>query len=307
MRQIKLPDANLALQRVQDDRLRERGITLSVLRLDLIHPFVSGNKWFKLRPYLEQARAIGCKRVLSFGGAFSNHLLALAAAGREFGFATIGIVRGELMQPLNPVLQAAQDFGMTLLPLSRTAYREKDTPEFLNSLAVQWGDVLVIPEGGASLAGVLGSMTIADGLRWQAPPGCARIVTLASATGTTLAGVVAAMGEDVQVDATLVLKGEDRVSAQVSQWLSQLAASGQGTCAARWQVLQGWHCGGYARYTSELVEFIEEFSSRTSIPLEPVYTGKMLWSVYKRIASGEIPEGAEVIAIHTGGILPRSD
>jgi len=303
VRQIKLPDNEVPLQRLQDAHLNAFDVSVSVLRLDLLHPYVCGNKWFKLRLPLEQARRDGCNRLLSFGGAYSNHLLALAAAGREFGFATVGMVRGEVLRPLNPVLQAAQAMGMTLVPMSREAYREKTAPAVLRAIAQEWGEVHVIPEGGASLNGVMGCMAIADSLRWSRERPAARIVTLASATGTTLAGLVAGLDESVRVDATLVLKGEERISAQVQDWLSRLCLSRQ----ARWQVLQGWHCGGYAKTTPELDLFIGGFTARTGVPVEPVYTGKMLWSLYRRIESGEIPAGAEVIAIHTGGIVPDLD
>ena len=303
MRQIKLPAVQVPLQRLQDPLFQAHDVTVSMLRLDLIHPWLSGNKWFKLRLSLEQARQQGRTVLLSFGGAWSNHLLALAAAGREFGFATIGMVRGEVLRPLNPLLRAAEDFGMRLVPIDRSAYRNKHSAEFLCNLRDEWGDVHVIPEGGASLEGVLGSMEIADYLQWSDLPASARIVTLACATGTTLAGVVAGLGADVQVDATLVLKGEDRISAQVRDWLAQLPRAPH----AAWTVLEGWHCGGYARSTPELLEFMRRFTQSNGIPLEAVYTGKMLWSLYSRIENGEIPAGASIIAIHTGGILPRID
>ena len=295
------------MQPVQDEFLRARGVTLSVLRLDLIHPYISGNKWFKLQPHLEQARQLGRHGVLSFGGAYSNHLLALAAAGREFGFATIGMVRGELVRPLNPVLQAAESFGMHLVPLDRTAYRSKSAPAVVDALAAQWGNACVVPEGGASLLGVRGSMAIAQALRWQTGSGALRLVTLACATGTTLAGLVAGLPAGVRVDATLVLRGEDCVSGQVRDWLAQLAVDAPERTVGSWQVLGGWHCGGYARSTPALLAFMEAFTARTGIPLDPVYTGKMLWSLYQRIEGGDIPVGTEVIAIHTGGIFPRAD
>ena len=303
MRQIKLPDACAPLQRLHDPVLQAQGVTVSVLRLDLIHPWVSGNKWFKLRLSLEQARQLGRHTLLSFGGAWSNHLLALAASGREFGFATIGMVRGEVLRPLNPVLQAAEDFGMTLVPVDRARYRQKHTAGFVQALHAEWGDVHVIPEGGASLEGVLGSMDIADSVQWSCPQASARIVTLACATGTTLAGLVAGLEQEVRVDATLVLKGEDLVSAQVLDWLAQVPQRPH----AGWQVLQGWHCGGYARSTPELLQFMRRCTETTGVPLEPVYSGKMMWSLYSRIERGEIPGGAEVIAIHTGGILPSGN
>ncbi len=302
MRQIKLSATAAPLQPVHDAVLQAHGVSLSVLRLDLLHPHISGNKWFKLRPVLEQAQAQGQRTLLSFGGAWSNHLLALAAAGQQAGFTTIGLVRGEVLRPLNPVLAAAEAFGMQLLPVSRTDYRESHSDVFLQALRERWPQALIIPEGGASLQGVLGCQEIAQALRWHMQDACARHVTLATATGTTLAGLVSALDETVCVDATLVLKGEDRLSAEVRQWLEQLPTGPR----ARWQILQGWHAGGYARCTPELAAFIAGFMARTGIPLEPVYTGKMMWSVYERIAGGQIPAGSEVIAIHTGGIPPTA-
>lgn len=302
MRKIKLPadDALLPLQPLHDSLLQSHGVSVSVLRLDLVHPFICGNKWFKLRVPLEQARQSGQRTLLSFGGAYSNHLLALAAAGHEFGFATIGMVRGEVLRPLNPVLQAAESFGMTLLAMSRTAYRDKTSADFQRQLRDDWGDVHVIPEGGASLAGVLGSMDIARHLRWSVAQSSARVVTLATATGTTLAGLLAGLTQPCQVDAVLVLKGEDIVSPQVRAWLAEAPA----TCEAPWRVLGGWHCGGYARTTPVLSAFMQEFTARHGIPLDHVYTGKMMASLYRRIETGEIAPGTQVIAIHTGGILP---
>lgn len=290
------------LQPVRDTLLDAHGVRLRVLRLDLLHPFISGNKWFKLRPVLEQAQSLGQRTLLSFGGAWSNHLLALAAAGQQGGFTTIGLVRGEVLRPLNPVLAAAEAFGMTLVPVSRTEYRERDTQAFLQSVQERWPQAHVIPEGGATLDGVLGCQEIAGALRWTVPATSPRRVILATATGTTLAGLVSALDESVRVEATLVLKGEDRLSAQVQHWLAQLPPGPR----AEWQIVQGWHAGGYARRCPELDAFIAGFVARTGIPLEPVYTGKMMWSLYGRIANGEIPPDSEVIAIHTGGIPPTA-
>jgi len=302
VRQIKLSAAMAPLQPVHDAWLDAYGVRLSVLRLDLLHPFISGNKWFKLRPVLEQAEALGQRTLISFGGAWSNHLLALAAAGQQAGFITIGLVRGEVLRPLNPVLAAAEAFGMQLLPLSRTEYRERHSDAYLHSLRERWPQARIIPEGGATLEGVLGCQEIARALCWNVPATSPRRVALATATGTTLAGLVSALDESVRVEATLVLKGEDTLSAQVQHWLEQLPPGPR----AEWQIVQGWHAGGYARRCPELDAFIAGFVARTGIPLEPVYTGKMMWSVYGRVARGEIPPDSEVIAIHTGGLPPRS-
>jgi 1-aminocyclopropane-1-carboxylate deaminase len=302
VRQIKLSATSAPLQAVHDAVLDAHGIRLNVLRLDLLHPFISGNKWFKLRPVLERAQTLGQRTLISVGGAWSNHLLALAAAGQQAGLTTIGLVRGEVLRPLNPVLAAAEAFGMTLVPVSRTDYREHHTQAFRQAVQERWPQAHVIPEGGATLDGVLGCQEIAHALRWTAPAKSPRRVILATATGTTLAGLVSALDESVRVEATLVLKGEDRLSAQVQHWLAQLPPGPR----AEWQIVQGWHAGGYARRCPELDAFITGFVARTGIPLEPVYTGKMMWSLYGRIANGEIPPDSEVIAIHTGGIAPRT-
>jgi 1-aminocyclopropane-1-carboxylate deaminase len=298
VRQIKLSAMAAPLQPVHDALPDAHGVRLRVLRLDLLHRYISGNKWFKLRPVLEQAQAQGQHTLLSFGGAWSNHLLALAAAGQQGGFHTIGLVRGEVLRPLNPVLAAAEAFGMQLVPVSRGDYRERHSLAFLQALQERWPQARIIPEGGATLEGVLGCQEIARALYWSAPARGPRLVQLATATGTTLAGLVSALDARVRVEATLVLKGEDLLSAQVRQWLAQLPPGPR----AQWEILTGWHGGGYARRCPELDSFIAGFSARTGIPLEPVYTGKMMWSVYGRIASGEIPPGSDVIAIHTGGI-----
>lgn len=292
------------LQVVDDDVPKAAGVSLRMLRLDLIHPLISGNKWYKLRRNLDVATKQGQSTLLSFGGAWSNHLYALAAAGKAFGFKTIGVVRGELAQPLNPVLAFARQQGMTLHPVSRSDYRHKDTAEFQSHLHHQYGDFLSIPEGGGNVPGVLGCTAIVDHLAWTAPPH-QRHLWLACGTGATMAGTLGGLAEnptnECHVSGVCVLKGGLFLVRQIADLISRSGLRDPGN----WQIHVDDHCGGYAKTTPELLDFIMSFHSRTGIPLEHVYTGKLMFALYKGLAAGAISRGSEIIAIHTGGIHRR--
>lgn len=289
------------LQTIRDDVSDAAGVTLRMLRLDLIHPLISGNKWYKLRRNLDAAREQGHSTLLSFGGAWSNHLYALAAAGKVFDFHTIGIVRGELVQPLNPVLAFAHRQGMELHPVSRADYRLKETPEFQARLRERFGDFQLIPEGGGNVSGVRGCIEIADHLTWAMPPE-QRHVWLACGTGATLAGILGGIAATVtnhcHVTGVSVLKGGEFLEQQVGDLLRRSRLRDPGN----WQIHTAGHCGGYAKITPALLKFIDSFSARTGIPLEPVYTGKLLFALYNMLESGAIDRGSEIIVIHTGGI-----
>lgn len=288
------------LDSIEDPLLRARDIELRMLRLDGIHPLISGNKWYKLKHNLLAARAQSALTVLSFGGAYSNHLVALAAASKACGLRSIGIVRGEEPRVLNPALQFVQQQGMTLHYVSRSDYRDKEDPAFIRALERRLGPFYLIPEGGSNLLGIKGCAEIAAHLRWErdAAP---RAVVMACGTAATLTGVVSAVPSDCEVIGVSVLKGADTLSPQVAAWLGQLASKP----AAQWSIKTGYHHGGYGRSSLALDAFIDGFGARTGIPLEPVYTGKMMWGLYQMIESGQIAQGTQVIALHTGG-LPRT-
>jgi len=301
------------LDSVQSALTIKHNIQLKVMRLDLINPLISGNKWYKLKVNLQLAQSQGHSRLLSFGGAWSNHLYALAAAAKMFNFESIGIVRGELPVPLNPVLEFALSQGMQLFPVSRVDYRQKSSLTFLKNLQEQFGDFYLIPEGGSNTQGVQGCAELARDLLWETE--CVpRVVMLACGTGTTMAGLLAGISadkalvgmvsdemkgqQDVQVIGVPVLKGGEFLNKDIKQFLSGGSFSDPGN----WQLQTDFHCGGYARSTEELLEFIDTFSAETGIPLEPVYTGKLFFALSKLIAVGAIPEGSEVIVVHSGGI-----
>lgn len=286
-----------ALDSVDDPLLQESNITLRILRLDRIHPHISGNKWYKLKHNLLEAQAQSFQTVLSFGGAYSNHLVALAAASKACALRSIGIVRGEAASPLNPVLQFAQSQGMVLHFVSRSEYRHKEDPLFIRELEQRFGPFYMIPEGGSNLLGIKGCTEIAAHLRWPTETN-SNYVFMACGTAATLTGVVCAASAECEVVGISVLKGQDTLSPQVNAWLHELDK----TPKAKWTIETGYHHGGYGKTNAELNEFIEGFEERTGVPLEPVYTGKMMWALYHMVESGEIASGAQVIALHTGGL-----
>lgn len=273
-----------------------------MLRLDLLHPQISGNKWFKLRLNLQAARERGYDTVLSFGGAYSNHLHALAAAGKMQGFKTIGVVRGEPVVPINATLAFAREHGMELYHVTRADYRNKSDPAFLASLQERFGEFFLIPEGGANIAGVQGCADIAGLLHWSAPAAATssrseRVVALACGTGTTLAGLLLGRKVDYRILGVSALKG-DFLENDVRKALQNCGVADPGN----WRITEEWHGGGFARFSPELLDFIEDFRHRTGIPLEPVYTGKLMLGLYRMLERGEFSRGTEIIAIHTGGL-----
>ena len=267
---------------------------LSLLRLDQCGGTAPGNKWFKLQGNIAEAQRQGVKTLVSFGGAWSNHLHALAATGRELGLQTIGIVRGE--QPENPsaMLNDAREWGMKLVYVSRGEYRRRAEPEYIDEICARYGPCLVIPEGGANPAGVEGCKAIADLLLNADARNCK--IVLAVGTGTTLAGVALGLGSSSRCEMVgiSVLKGAFDLD-------SNVAALTGGDCAP-WRILHDHHCGGYARVTPALRQFILAFQAVHKIPLDPVYTGKALYGVHQMLLSGQWSEDQPIVFIHTGGL-----
>lgn len=300
----------ICVQPVFDDCLRARDVSLQIVRFDLAHPVVGGNKWYKLQYNLAQARDQGATRLLSFGGAYSNHIYALAAAGAEAGFETVGIIRGELVLPLNSTLAFARAKGMQLVAVSRADYRRRADNDFINELRRQFGPFYLIPEGGANAAGVRGCETMATVLAELIPDLHACEIALACGTGTTLAGLLSglnslpgyrASGARPFVRGIAVLQGADFLREDIRRWLTTLgfAATDQDWCLET-----GYHGGGYARADQQLQDFVADFQRVHHIPLEPVYTGKLVQALYHRIKEGRYPPGSRLLALHTGGLRP---
>lgn len=282
--------------------LRRSNVSMNVLRLDKCHALLSGNKWYKLKYNLLDFQQQQDLPILSFGGAYSNHLHALAAAGKLLGMRTIGVVRGEMPEPLNPVLAFAREQGMTLLPVTRGDYRRKQDADFLEDLRGRFGDFHLLPEGGSNSLAIKGCEEIASLLPRQ-DTNSKRLVALCCGTGTTMAGVISGLSKMRSASAPevlgiSVLKADGYLQSEI---MSQLKAYGCANSIA-WRVDDDHHCGGYARTNTALQAFLSEFAGFSDLPLEPVYTGKLFYALFDLIAKGVISPGTEIVAIHSGGI-----
>lgn len=272
---------------------------VSLLRLDQAGGPAPGNKSFKLIRYFTEARRLGIARLVSFGGAWSNHLHALAAAGRHHGFETIGIVRGEESVADTAMLSDARRFGMRLLRVSREEYRRRNDAEYQQQLIARLGPCVVIPEGGSSATGARGCAAIAELVRRDAP--LARRIVVPVGTGTTLAGIAADLDESRELIGVSALKGAMDLDERVRHLMKELAPA----CHARWRILHEFHGGGFARAEPPLREFMLAFEAIHGVPLEPVYTGKMLYAIHQLRSRGEWDVAAPVLAVHTGGLQGR--
>ncbi|PKV62579.1 1-aminocyclopropane-1-carboxylate deaminase/D-cysteine desulfhydrase [Pontibacter ramchanderi] len=281
------------LQQLHSPLWEEQGITLWVKREDLLHPTISGNKWRKLKYNLQQAKRLQHSTLLTFGGAYSNHIAAVAAAGEEFGFRTIGIIRGEEHLPLNPTLSFASSAGMKLHYISREAYRHKSDPVYLVQLAEQFGNPYIIPEGGTNALAVKGCTEIVTDI-----PIDYDYICCASGTGGTISGIIAGLEGEKQVLGFLALKGGEFLKEEIEQLIDRY----NGQRYHNWQLITDYHFGGYAKVKPELLDFMRDFQKEHQLPLEPVYTGKMFFGLVDLIRQGYFPRGSRIVAVHTGGL-----
>ena len=289
----------IPLQQIKLDFLEEKNIQLYVLREDLIHPTISGNKWRKLFYNLQEAKHQGKNQLLTFGGAFSNHIAATAAAGKQFGFKTIGIIRGEEHLPLNPTLQLAYENGMQFHYVDRTFYREKKYDVlFLETLKEQYGDFYLVPEGGSNAFAVKGCTEIIKNINIDYD-----IICCACGTGGTIAGIIASVDETKQVIGFPALKGGEFLKNDIQQLLADYQQQFSVEINhPNWSLNTDYHFGGYAKITPELIDFVNDFYQNHSIPLDLIYTGKMLFGIYEMAKMSAFFNGKKIVAIHTGGL-----
>jgi 1-aminocyclopropane-1-carboxylate deaminase/D-cysteine desulfhydrase-like pyridoxal-dependent ACC family enzyme len=272
---------------------------VALLRLDKTGGPAPGNKFFKLNGYVASARQQGIHSLVSFGGAWSNHLHALAAAGHQYGFKTLGIVRGEAPDEESAMLQDVRRWGMRLEYVSRSRYRLRNTVEYQQEIAQRFAPCLVIPEGGATAIGASGCSALADMIKRVASPATRIVVPVG--TGTTLAGLVSCLDGGYEIVGISALKGATDLEHRVDTLLTELGVREH----AHWRILHDYHCGGFARVSGALREFILTFEAVQGIPLEPVYTGKMLFAIHQLLRCGEWDPAVPVIALHTGGLQGR--
>lgn len=286
------------LQQIHDTLFDTHQLKVYVYRLDLIHPQVSGNKGYKLKYNLQEARKQQKSTLLTFGGAYSNHIYATAAAGREAGFKTIGVIRGEEHLPLNPTLKFATEAGMHLHYLDRTTYRNKKSAEVIDKLRNELGDFYLIPEGGSNALAVKGCTEILPEVEVDFD-----VVTTACGTGGTLAGLVAHLDSNTQVLGFPALKGGDFLYQDIAQLLDDYyALEGLPDTRQDYELVTDYHFGGYAKKKPALEQFITEFEQKHQIPIEWIYTGKMFYGLYNLISKNHFETGTTIVALHTGGL-----
>ncbi|NOX19423.1 MAG: 1-aminocyclopropane-1-carboxylate deaminase/D-cysteine desulfhydrase [Chlorobi bacterium] len=264
-----------------------------IKRDDAIHPLISGNKWRKLKYNLIEASRLGENALLTFGGAYSNHIHATAAAGKLFGIKTIGIIRGEEYDPLNPTLSAAEKMGMELHYLPRKIYRDRNNPDFQNELAEKYGAPYVVPEGGTNRFALKGVAELVDEIDVEYTRVCTAV-----GSGGTLAGVVCGLKGKARAVGFPALKHGEYLSGIISQLLKESGCGGYDN----WELQTDFHQGGFAKVTDELIEFIMEFKRLNSIQLDYIYNGKMFFAIRKLIEEKYFSEEDVIIALHTGGL-----
>jgi 1-aminocyclopropane-1-carboxylate deaminase len=265
------------------------GISLEIKREDLLHPFISGNKFRKLKYNLLQAKAENQETVLTFGGAYSNHIAAVAYAGKERGFKTIGVIRGdELGDKIaeNPTLKFAQECGMEFEFVTRESYRFKAEPNFIANLRQKFGSFYLVPEGGTNEYAVKGCEEILteEDAKFD-------YVCCAVGTGGTISGIINSALPHQKILGFPALKG-DFLKDEIRKFATN----------TNWELITDYHFGGYGKVNEELIQFVNHFYKQTQVPLDPIYTGKMVFGVIDLIQKNYFPSNSKILLIHTGGL-----
>ena len=286
---------------IKNKLLDDKKIQLFIKRDELIHPVIQGNKWRKLKHNILQAEKKHQNTLLSFGGAYSNHLHALAAAGKQLNLKTIGIIRGEKPKQLNPCLQDMLDCRMQLKFITRLEYKQKSSIEFINSLKREFGDFYLIPEGGNNSAGIKGCSELLDELEDDYDVICCEV-----GSGTMLSSLIQnnkkpntkylgfAVMKNLQLD--------KEIKESLINNTNSTAPASIAWASTEWEINHQYHFGGFAKTTPELDEFIKNFKNENNIQLEPVYSGKMLWGIIDLLRLDYFKPGTKILAIHGGGL-----
>lgn len=283
---INFPNIQSPVQSIIKNEL----IELSILREDLLHPEISGNKYRKLKYNLLDFQQKNYTSVLTFGGAYSNHIAAVAAAGKEFNFETIGIIRGqEIKQKLdqNPTLNFAQNCGMKLYFITREQYRDKTDLNFINSLKEKFGNFYLVPEGGTNDLAIKGCEEILGNHTQEFD-----IICTAVGTGGTISGLINASKSHQTILGFPALKNSSFLIEEIQNYTHQ----------TNWKLIQNYHFGGYGKISHELICFLNDFKKKYNVPLDPIYTGKMMYGVFQLIKQNHFPSQTKILTIHTGGL-----
>jgi 1-aminocyclopropane-1-carboxylate deaminase len=283
-----IDESKIEIQSLTQEWIGNDSISIDMLRLDLIHPIISGNKWYKLRHNIECAAQHGYNTILTFGGPYSNHLSATAGTAKAYGLSSIGIVRGN--GQITETLKQCDEMGMELYFISREEYKQKENPEFLETLSAQLGKPYVIPEGGANELGRTGS----EKIEWEIPEGYTH-VCVSVGTGTTFIGLRNALSPDIHLLGFVPMKQGTYLAEEIKLHLKK----GRDV---NWQLFDQWHFGGFGKCNEQLTDFMNDFYRSNNIPLDVVYTAKMMYGISQMKDNGRFPVGARILCIHTGGL-----
>ncbi|RXE95831.1 1-aminocyclopropane-1-carboxylate deaminase/D-cysteine desulfhydrase [Pseudoalteromonas phenolica O-BC30] len=287
---ISLHCLNLPFKKLSTHYLNKKKIKLSIKRDDLLHPVISGNKWRKLKYNLINMKSKGYDSFVTFGGAFSNHLYASAMACKTFNLTGHAIIRGPEIDESNPTIKMARACGMNLYAVNRKTYRSRHAPAYLQTLQTEFPNSFIIPEGGTNHAALRGVAELAASLPQS------DYVICATGSGGTVAGLAKGCTHNTQVIGIAVLKQAEYLNQEIAQLLTSTHSG------APWQLLTNHHYGGYGKFTDDVWAFCQFMHQAYKLPLEPVYTGKMLFAVWQLISQDYFPQGSRITAIHTGGL-----
>lgn len=287
------------LTEIKHPLLTKQGVFLSVWQDQGLEPEISGNKWRKLKYNIKKMQREGLNCAASFGGPYSNHLHALAFAGKTLGFNTVGFIRGEIHKPYNPTLQDAVSWGMRLVSVSRADYRNKNDPAFLKRISAPFAPCYLIPEGGANLLSIKGCTELGAEI-------CKSTKTIdflcaPCGTGTTLAGLIAG-SSDCHVLGFNALKNNLDLDKNIAVMRKETGEDSAAATKQQWRIVHDYHFGGFAKINSPLVLFMDEWLEHTGVALDPVYTAKMLYGIFDLIKKGFFKPGSHIVAVHTGGL-----
>ena len=289
-----LENKHSSVQQIHYSEISDKEISLYIKREDELHPFISGNKYRKLKYNLEEAFKQNKSTLITFGGAYSNHIAAVAAAGFEHNFNTIGVIRGdELAENLEDVIQKnatlkfASEHNMIFEFISRSDYRAKTSSIFIQNLKQKFGDFYLVPEGGTNQFAVKGCEEILtqEDAKYD-------VVCVAVGTGGTISGIINSIKKHQKVIGFPALKG-DFLQNEVKKYVHK---------NNNWSLNLEYNFGGYAKISEELITFINNFKNETGIPLDPIYTGKMMFGIVDLIKNDKFKKGTKFLAIHTGGL-----
>lgn len=289
--QILFGIKNIRFDELENPVFEKKNIKLQLARLDKIHPVVSGNKLFKLHYFLDEAMQSNHKTMVSFGGAYSNHLVAIAFAGKESGLKSIGIVRGEEPKNLSHTLQQCLQYGMQLQFITRNEYKNTGQPDFINNLKLKYGDFTLVPEGGYHPLGAAGASLIIDLLKDKN----ATHICTATGTATTLAGLLLKAQQSQQVITVPVIKNMNDIEERLFYLINKKKHNNL-------QIFDDYHFGGYAKKTEELINFMNVFYTNYGVPTDFVYTAKMMYAILDKINNNFFPAGSSIVCLHTGGL-----